>query len=456
MDVEGCDDDVDDWAHTHAPSAPSAQAESRPELRQDQLQPMRGIRGSRVLQAAIRDIELPVVGPRPGSAEHARRFRRAGQRQSNQWEGASSDDAPARVSTFKLAKAIGHESHKVIVSCLQQWAAKPTAKSLITSKLLSSQRAPQMSFAALAAIADVSPAHAARTVARCAAAVQLASDLSWGTLLANVAEMLSSSPVMKGVLMLTHARYDETPSRMRVDAEGNTFGSGGPESGGCASMGTQGSCIAKIFQIEYAVTMLFQRTDTGAFHVITGSSPRMLAAVDKTSAANIRAVLEQRCYIPEFLRAAKLFEWRVRAVCTDRYAANFAAEEAMQSSAAEKGAPYTRDHSACEVHMLATTQTKTMQLTELEAIVEGMIACALTMSGARARATLRRHLLAVFQEQCVFLAEDPPQGRVSEYREELYKHFLPLYPGVDAPSDVVVPNVRFLRLLLKGLLTLVE
>ena len=321
-----------------------------------------------------------------------------------------------RVSAFRLVPRLGTRAHQFICSVLKERAPLGTDKrepcSALFQHLLHKEEFVHMSFTALANTTGVSRFQASQALQRTAAAMQLCADLSWGTLLANVSEMLDTRQV-KGLCFLVNTRYDETPSKMRLGKE---------------------TSVAKVFQIELGITMLFQRLDTKAVCCLTGTLPRMLAAVDQTTAANTRQVLEARCNTPELKRASRHLDFRVRCVCTDRYAANFAAEAAMQASARDEGLPYARDHTACEMHMVATAHTKTAQLGKLDATVQGLVACALTMTGACAKSRLQKCLLEVFKKKCIFIAGRPPGGHVVEFRNSVYDQCLPLFPEAGQPD----------------------
>ena len=396
-------------------------------------------RGSVALHAFLLQAGAPPQrGPAPGSIEHAR-LQRVQNRAPRQ-EAAEDEDAGLyamehRVSKYRLVPGTGSSAHQVCLSKLDAWSAnarQPSAADGIYSQLLSPSKTINMSFSALRDCTGQSRQTVTRSVERSAAALQIASDLAWGSLLSGVAETLGTSANVRGKLFLTHCRYDETPSKIRVDNQGNVVGNAA--AGLADPNSTVDSCVAKVFQIEFGLTMVFQRLDNSAVCVLTGSMSRMLAVAETTSAANIQKVLEARCDLPHLQKAARHFPWRVRCVCTDRYAANFAAEEKMQAKARLQHAPYTRDHTACEMHMVATAQSKAFSLPELDVLVKGLIACGLTMTGSRAKQKLRNCLFQVFEDQLAILPGDAPGGSIAVFREALYEQFLPLYPHATLPN----------------------
>eukprot|EP00439_Symbiodinium_sp_Y106_P008465 s6826_g1.t1 len=359
---------------------------------------------------------------------------------SKQDEDAAVYAVQQRVSKYRLVPGTGGNAHQLCLSKLDAWSAserQPSAADGIYSQLLNPSKTMNMSFSALRDCTGQSRQTVTRSVERTAAALQIASDLAWGSLLSGVAETLGTSANVRGKLFLTHCRYDETPSRIRVDNEGNVVNSAAPGLADLSS--TVESCVAKVFQIEFGLTMVFQRLDNNAVCVLTGSMSRMLAVAETTSAANIQKVLESRCDLPHLQKAARHFPWRVRCVCTDRYAANFAAEEKMQAKARLQHVPYTRDHTACEMHMVATAQSRTFSLPELDVLVKGLIACGLTMIGSRAKHKLRNCLFEVFEDKLNVLPGDAPGGSIAEFREALYEHFLPLFPGAVLPNVCGLP-----------------
>ncbi|CAE7926006.1 unnamed protein product, partial [Symbiodinium necroappetens] len=332
------------------------------------------------------------------------------------------DRAPRQEAVEDEDAGLYAMEHRVCVSKLDAWSAnarQPSAADGIYSQLLSPSKTINMSFSALRDCTGQSRQTVTRSVERSAAALQIASDLAWGSLLSGVAETLGTSANVRGKLFLTHCRDDETPSKIRVDNQGNVVGNAA--AGLADPNSTVDSCVAKVFQIEFGLTMVFQRLDNSAVCVLTGSMSRMLAVAETTSAANIQKVLEARCDLPHLQKAARHFPWRVRCVCTDRYAANFAAEEKMQAKARLQHVPYTRDHTACEMHMVATAQSKAFSLPELDVLVKGLIACGLTMTGSRAKQKLRNCLFQVFEDQLALSPGDAPGGSIAVFREALYE-----------------------------------
>ena len=381
-------------------------------------------RGGHALRRLLRETDLPAARrvPRgPGTVEYARACYQAARAPAT--DDLDLRDTPARVSRFRLASAVGSGALQTVCLALDKWAEdQQHKKDRVVQQLLRTPQLPLMSFSALAHATQHSQAHVSRSVQRTAAAMQLCAEASWSTLFADVCEMLAVTDSVKGVLLLTHARYDETPSRMLVRPNGEVV-----QAETEPTSAVQEACVAKVLQIEYGVTMVFQRED-GATHALTGMAPRMLAVLDRTSAENMRQVLEQRCKIPQFNRLARLFDWHVRCVCTDRFAGNFAAEASMQAAAEEQELPYTRDHTACEMHMVATAQSKASELPGLKLVVEGILACGLTMTAAQATKRFRQSLRKAFAELLTIVAGSPPRGHVEEFRGALYDHFLPLFP----------------------------
>ena len=306
---------------------------------------------------------------------------------------------------------------------LDKWADEQAEKrNNVVQQLLFSRKMPLMSFTALAHATGHSRARVICSIRQTAAALQISADISWATPCANIAEILGAEgSSIRGILLLTNTRYDETPSRMRVRSSG-------------VFQSKQETCVAKVFQIEYGLTMLFQHKQDGRTIAMTGMVPRMLAVLDHTTAENIRQVLESRCHIPELNRMARHFEWRLRCVCTDRYSANFAAEAAMQSAAAENNLGYSRDHTACEVHMVATAQARAFELPALKIVVEGILAVGLTMTAARATQRFRQSLKKAFDEHLTIVPGQPPRGHAKDFREALYDQFLPLFPNSQVPA----------------------
>lgn len=86
--------------------------------------------------------------------------------------------------------------------------------------------------------------------------------------------------------------------------------------------------------------------------------------------------------------------------------------------------PRKHDHrKCCDVHVAAGIQKSALAL--VEADVTGMIATSLCQTGAGELDRLRECLREIFLEEAVVVLEAPPQGRIQQYREEVFELFLP-------------------------------
>lgn len=117
-------------------------------------------------------------------------------------------------------------------------------------------------------------------------------------------------------------------------------------------------------------------------------------------------------------RASSSFAQRCRLACTDRNSANSVAERLV---AEDRGAPWKRLQTFCEVHMTATAHEKTFSL--MPENIHGMIHCALALQTgsamARFRACLREEVASRFEVRY----GSPPMEAV-QYKKRIFQLFV--------------------------------
>ena len=90
-----------------------------------------------------------------------------------------------------------------------------------------------------------------------------------------------------------------------------------------------------------------------------------------TSAATLKQALTETASTSP---AAQAFEFRVRLACSDRLAANFAAERGIAS---DRGDSWACLSHGCDIHDLATAQTKTWEF--FKGDITGMVNLSLSL-----------------------------------------------------------------------------
>ena len=134
----------------------------------------------------------------------------------------------------------------------------------------------------------------------------------------------------------------------------------------------------------------------------------------------------------------------------DRYAANFAAERALQREDMSWG-KFTQK---CEIHIVHQSNSYAMNLCKND--ISGLLSLALSQYGSGVLRTLRDLLASVLEDHLHVCSDDPPKGKVEAHREETYRLFLPLPTNVrdvGATTSQVVQRRYVLSTMLNGDLT---
>jgi len=251
-------------------------------------------------------------------------------------------------------------------------------------------------------------------------------------------------------------RYDETPLGMRVREEllresGNSrvddciesqllpdqrqqlslVGARVPQAAG--SSGTK----LKVMQTESSYTLLVKlmRDGSSSYLMVRGGSATWLHAADRMNADVIKHLLAATSACS---RGALQFAHRTRAVTTDKFPANFRAEESIL---ADRGATWKLLHFECRLHMNATIHTTTFNATEKDSISQMIhLVLSLRMGGqwAKFKALLRRWI----RDHVIFLHGEPPLAAV-KWKANAVRVFF-------GGGRSVVPKLALLRMFANG------
>ena len=127
--------------------------------------------------------------------------------------------------------------------------------------------------------------------------------------------------------------------------------------------------------------------------------------------------------LPEWRRISSGFPTKVRAVTTDRYAANYRTEDGLQSPGCMED--FLLLHLACDAHRSATSVKSS--LAQCEADVSGLLNTALALSELGVLKRPRDLLTALFFREMEIIESQPPDDMdTKSYREEAFGRFLPL------------------------------
>ena len=281
---------------------------------------------------------------------------------------------------------------------------------------------------------------------------------------------------LKPLMFIIKTRYDETPTRVRVLNASAASASGSVETGlglghlilpagGVAGslqryVQTQGAAYgqsevgklevepashAKILQTQLDVGMLFQSpgsasssssSDKSKFYWVATSVPCSLQALNRTTGeCTLSALLETLETIPNLKETGDLFEHKLRAVCTDRYGANFRAEDGLQQ--AQHFGQYVRNHLPCDCHRAATSLKASIGT--LEATVSGVLNTGLVMASECAAVQKLRGLVTdvLLRDMDIYKAAPPMDVALQAHRNNIYEMFL---PTVNVPPGVCKAN----------------
>lgn len=210
-----------------------------------------------------------------------------------------------------------------------------------------------------------------------------------------------SGKEQRPLLCCIRLRYDETPTKVRVD-DPNVDPDADKDSKESESTAVTKSSLsslhAKVLQIECSVGMLL-RTTVGSkykYTFVTGRLPTPLFALKSTTARNTSAalmrVLDQ---LPEIKTIGQHSKFFFRHSCSDQAQANMAAERSLASEYSD-AVPL---HFLCDVHRLYRVTRASMSGVDFD--VSGILSFALALGEPGSAAALRKTLNAIFAEHLV-------------------------------------------------------
>lgn len=260
----------------------------------------------------------------------------------------------------------------------------------------------------------------------------------WSTLLML---FTAADAVTKPVLCLVRLRYDETPTRVRlkdhkqlgIQMQAALLQSKSPEE--LASMNLLGSetasTHAKVFQVDMSVGTLLYDPRSNRFVWCFGQLPVTLYGLEKTSGRNtflaLRDALES---LPAYKAASQNFPISLRHSCSDRYSANFTAEEYLSSQYPDA----TLMHLPCDIHRLYTCIKGTLRACERD--VAGTLAFALAFGEPGIVPRMRQALAKILFRKLEIVPSERPSGFPEQHRKEVLDLFCPVAGVAPARSKL--------------------
>ena len=254
----------------------------------------------------------------------------------------------------------------------------------------------------------------------------------WATFLFALQRMWSSSEsIVQPIAFIVRLRYDETPTRVRVQDSTDeivNLESASLQQLAEAMPSEAASLHAKIMQVEMSLSMLLYNSRAKQFNAVQGIMPTTLFAVQSTTGQNTLKCLEQVLRsIPGLKDVADDPNWTfsLRHTCTDKYAANISAERGLS----EIWSKQPLVHLFCDIHKLYNATKSSMSVADADA--SGLLALTLGWSESGSVATFRQALCKIFSRKLVvyYSGEAPidvPRSKAAKYKEDLFNLFLPL------------------------------
>ena len=278
------------------------------------------------------------------------------------------------------------------------------------SSVMQLMRAPPASNHALAAFMQQSEKKTALAANEAACAIFQSDLLLWGGMLEAVKHGIESGK-LKGLTITRRFRYDETPLKNRVNVLDSNAG----------QIMQDVSEHAKLMQTEFVLQLVCESVADGQLLVVTGRLPTILQAVEKTTGrCTKRCLLNMMECVPLLQPVSYLFATKRHISCCDRYAANTLAEKSLGAD----DPSWVRGNWYCDSHRVAQVLRCSGQL--LPQDVSGMLSCALAMRDMGALVRLRQILREVLLAKLEICYDEPPGGRVQQYRTAIFDKLLPL------------------------------
>lgn len=213
------------------------------------------------------------------------------------------------------------------------------------------------------------------------------------------------------ILLCVKRTYDETPSKITTTSKDPAK----------KKRSKQEGSTAKVLQTRGEVLILMRRKTTDEHYVIRCPLPTHLQAVDRTTAENTRACQQTfLAQVPGLKDFGDQCLFNIGLVTTDKYGANLKCEQTM----GPKGINSANSHYTCDIHKLATCQSKTLKLTDGH--ISAQIAAAICFSEAGSTRALRKSLLKVLSTKLyVCFGVCPRDEFALAYRQKVLDTFLP-------------------------------
>lgn len=255
-----------------------------------------------------------------------------------------------------------------------------------------------MSFKAVSAITGESNI-GRRTLSVAQAALELA-FWAWNMFFKTIWSMIKGGKDQgadsSAVMTVTKLRYDETPTKCRVDDPklDPALVVGKSENELQEPQGSTFASHAKILQVECEVgVLLASKSDESGvrYTMVQGQLPAPLFALQETSGQNIsgalRRVLDR---LPEVQNVGRESKFNFRHSCSDQAQSNMKAEKLLSSQYTDA----ETIHTLCHVHRLYRCIQTAM--TGFDGDVSGMLSFALALANPGSAAGLRQALAKIF------------------------------------------------------------
>eukprot|EP00438_Fugacium_kawagutii_P036809 Skav204463 [mRNA] locus=scaffold3437:21493:25999:+ [translate_table: standard] len=206
---------------------------------------------------------------------------------------------------------------------------------------------------------------------------------------------------LEGLLLIKQRLYDETPLRLRHDAEKGQIG------------------ITKVLQTQFRLAMLLREPTSKKLLYLHGYVPVVLQALETKKAEDIMcAQLRVEQSIASLNRCCEHFDLCVQLLTTDRDGTNLKAERGIQ----HLNPKFAKVHLPCDVHKVSTCLTSMLNL--VPAAVTGIVNIGLMLRPAGAVQKFRLCLMQEIESRFQVVIGLPPAGHAKSYRMEVYKLFL--------------------------------
>ena len=249
---------------------------------------------------------LASQGPQPGSIEYARaHLKRPLQGEQNSVQQSTEEFLSPASSVWACLKDLGSPAQLALVTAAQhsyQHEGPEARDNSECAHVLGFKSEALMSNAAVnaalrkAGLQDI--AHVGRVTISGASAAVLAGGVMWSGLLQAVCD----KPEWECVFLIQKLRYDETPLRVRLTAQGQV-----------AKSGQEVALQGKILQYEHEIYLLVRETSSGRHLLIAGQVPACLQTCDRmTAECLVKSINNVHNTVPDFVRLKSCFPRRLR------------------------------------------------------------------------------------------------------------------------------------------------